>query len=155
MPLHDVLEGRYPATATLQNAHADAAARGVVSQRNPPRATPRSGCATCSARAAPYSGDVIAIALDDDQGAYLDNDTWPAPHWHAYVDWLRSVVRGCRRLRAFRSSSTRIEMKVTAAAPAWAWGDWYQSDAYSHRRARSRATSISRPDCCRRNRAIR
>ena len=26
MPLHDVLEGRYPATATLQNAHADAAA---------------------------------------------------------------------------------------------------------------------------------
>ena len=26
MPLHDVLEGRYPATATLQNAHADTAA---------------------------------------------------------------------------------------------------------------------------------
>ncbi len=26
MPLHDVLEGRYPATATLQNAHADDAA---------------------------------------------------------------------------------------------------------------------------------
>ena len=26
MPLHDVLEGRYPATATLQNANADAAA---------------------------------------------------------------------------------------------------------------------------------
>ena len=26
MPLHDVLEGRYPATATLQNAHSDDAA---------------------------------------------------------------------------------------------------------------------------------
>jgi hypothetical protein len=23
------------------------------------------------------------------------------------------------------------DMKVTASAPAWAWGDWYQSDAYS------------------------
>ena len=33
----------------------------------------------------PYSHDIVAIALDDDQGAYLDNDTWPAPHWHAYV----------------------------------------------------------------------
>ena len=36
MPLHDVLEGRYPATATLQNAHADAAARGVARKRYAP-----------------------------------------------------------------------------------------------------------------------
>ena len=33
MPLHDILEGRYPATATLQNAHSDAAAAQWL--RNP------------------------------------------------------------------------------------------------------------------------
>ncbi len=38
--------------------------------------------------------DVIAIALDDDQGAYLDNDTWPAPNLQAYLAWLRGVVHG-------------------------------------------------------------
>ncbi len=52
----------------------------------------------------PYSQDVIAIALDDDQGAYLDNDTWPAPHWHAYIGWLRSTVQSSHRFArsAFR-----------------------------------------------------
>jgi len=128
MPLHDVLEGRYPATATLQNAHADAAAAEWLAN-----ATHRQYAAewlrAALRVAAPYSHDVVAIALDDDQGAYLDNDTWPAPHWHAYVDWLRSVVRGVAgpRIPVFINT---YQTKVTAAAPAWAWGDWYQSDAY-------------------------
>ena len=78
---------------------------------------------------APYAGDIIAVALDDDQGAYLNNDTWPAPHWHAYVRWLTEVVRANagRRVPLFINT---FEMRVPAASPAWAWGDWYQSDAY-------------------------
>jgi amino acid transporter len=128
MPLHDVLEGRYPATATLQNAHADAAGAEWLAN-----ATHRRYAAMWLRDvlrvAAPYSRDVVAIALDDDQGAYLDNDTWPAPHWHAYVDWLRSVVRAAAGPRIPLFINT-YQMKVTAAAPAWAWGDWYQSDTY-------------------------
>ncbi len=105
MPLHDVLEGRYPATATLQNAHADAAARNGSRNAHASAVPRRSGCATCCTRSNHTRSDVIAIALDDDQGAYLDNDTWPAPHWHAYVGWLRSTVRIGDRQRAFRFSS--------------------------------------------------
>jgi amino acid transporter len=128
MPLHDVLEGRYPATATLQNAHADAAAAEWLAN-----ATHRRYAAAWLRAAlrvaAPYSRDVVAIALDDDQGAYLDNDTWPAPQWHTYVDWLRSVVRSAAGSHIPVFINT-YQTKVTAAAPAWAWGDWYQSDAY-------------------------
>ncbi len=92
MPLHDVLEGRYPATATLQNAHADAA--GAEWLANATHRQYASAWLRDVLRVvAPYRKDVIALALDDDQGAYLDNDTWPAPHWRAYVDWLRGVVR--------------------------------------------------------------
>ncbi|MBV8489426.1 MAG: hypothetical protein JO199_02765 [Candidatus Eremiobacteraeota bacterium] len=79
---------------------------------------------------APYAGDVVAIALDDDQGAYIDNDTWPAPHWHAYIGWLRLTVQSAAGSRVPLFINT-FESRVTAAAPAWAWGDWYQSDAYS------------------------
>ena len=43
MPLHDVLEGRYPATATLQNAHADAAAAEMARQRDSIWAPPANG----------------------------------------------------------------------------------------------------------------
>ena len=85
----------------------------------------------------PYSHDVIAIALDDDQGAYLDNDTWPAPHWHAYIDWLRSTVQSVTGSRIPLFVNT-YEMKVPAASPVWAWGNWYQSNSYTYRRARSR-----------------
>ncbi len=128
MPLHDVLEGRYPATATLQNAHADAA--GAEWLANATHCRYAAAWLRAVLRVtAPYSRDVVAIALDDDQGAYLDNDTWPAPHWHAYVNWLRSVVRGAAGTRIPLFINT-YQMKVTAAAPAWAWGDWYQSDAY-------------------------
>ncbi|MGR4064330.1 MAG: beta-galactosidase, partial [Vulcanimicrobiaceae bacterium] len=129
MPLHDVLEGRYPATATLQNAHADAAAAEWLAN-----GTHLSYASAWLRRVlttvAPFSHDVIAIALDDDQGAYIDNDTWPAPHWHDYVGWLAAEVRETtgRRVPLFINT---YETKVAAAAPAWAWGDWYQSDAFS------------------------
>ena len=129
MPLHDVLEGRYPATATLQNAHADAAAQAWL--RNPTHlraAAQWLGDALTAV--APYSHDVLAIALDDDQGAYLDNDTWPAPHWHAYVNWLRGSVRTIVGDRVPLFLNT-YEMKVPSASPAWAWGNWYQSGAYA------------------------
>jgi len=124
MPLHDVLEGRYPATATLQNARADDAAAQWL--RNPTHLHYASQWIRSALDAvAPYSRDVIAIALDDDQGAYLDNDTWPAPHWHAYIGWLRSVVRSAAGPRVPVFVNT-YEMKVPAASPAWAWGNWYQ-----------------------------
>jgi HSP20 family molecular chaperone IbpA len=129
MPLHDVLTGRYPATATLQNTQADAAAAQWLAN-----ATHRRYAATwlrsILTAVAPYAHDVLAIALDDDQGAYLDNDTWPAPHWRAYINWLGSVVRSVAGRRVVLFINT-WEMKVTAASPVWAWGNWYQSDAYS------------------------
>ncbi|MGA8534718.1 MAG: amino acid permease, partial [Candidatus Tumulicola sp.] len=129
MPLHDVLEGRYPATATLQNTQADAA--GDEWLRNATHLRGSQGWLRSVLRAAaPYAGDVIAVALDDDQGAYLDNDTWPAPRWHAYIDWLRLTVQSVIGTRVPVFVNT-FEMKVPAASPAWAWGDWYQSDAYA------------------------
>ncbi|HET6275542.1 MAG TPA: amino acid permease [Candidatus Cybelea sp.] len=128
MPLHDVLEGRYPATATLQNAHADAAAAEWLGN-----ATHLANAATWLRNvlrtAEPYSHDILAIALDDDQGAYLDNDTWPAPHWHAYVHWLRETVQSVAGTRVPLFLNT-YEMRVPGASPAWAWGNWYQSGSY-------------------------
>ncbi len=125
MPLHDVLTGRYPATATLQNAHADAA--GAEWLGNATHLRYAGGWLRDVLRVVrPYASDVIAIALDDDQGAYLDNDTWPAPHWRAYVGWLRSTVRSVVGPRVPLFINT-YEMRVTAASPAWAWGDWYQT----------------------------
>jgi amino acid transporter len=129
MPAHDVYEGRYPATATLQNAHADAAGAEWLANATHLRASAQ-WLHSVLAFVAPYSGDIISIALDDDQGAYIDNDTWPAPHWHAYVGWLRSTVQTVVGTRVPLFINT-FESKVTAQAPAWAWGDWYQSDAYS------------------------
>ncbi|MHB8590456.1 MAG: amino acid permease [Vulcanimicrobiaceae bacterium] len=129
MPLHDVLQGRYPATATLQNAHADDAAAEWMHNATHMRYAAQWLRAVLRA-AAPWRRDVIAIALDDDQGAYIDNQTWPAPHWQAYVRYLKSVVQSVvgDRLPLFINT---YQMKVTASAPVWAWGNWYQSDAYS------------------------
>lgn len=129
MPLHDVLEGRYPATATLQNAHANAAAAEWMANATHTRYASQ-WLARVLREVAPWSHDVIAIALDDDQGAYLDNDTWPAVQWHAYVRWLATTVRATAGPRVPLFINT-YQSKVTADAPAWAWGDWYQSDAYS------------------------
>jgi hypothetical protein len=128
MPLHDVLEGRYPATATLQNAHADAAANEWL--HNPVHLQYTSKWLhDVLTEIAPWSRDVIAIALDDDQGAYLDNDTYPAPHWHAYINWLKAQVQHTVGSRVPLFINT-YQMKVTASTPVWAWGNWYQSDAY-------------------------
>lgn len=128
MPLHDVLEGRYPATATFQNAHADAAAAQWLA--NPTHlANSAQWLRNVLRTVEPYSHDVLAIALDDDQGAYLDNDTWPAPHWHAYVGWLRETVESVAGSRVPLFVNT-YEMRVPSASPVWAWGNWYQSGAY-------------------------
>ncbi|HEY6485419.1 MAG TPA: amino acid permease, partial [Candidatus Cybelea sp.] len=128
MPLHDVLEGRYPATAALQNAHADAAAAEWLG--NATHLTEAGGWLHDVLNTVqPYSEDVIAIALDDDQGAYLDNDTWPAPHWHDYIGWLRKNVRAVVGPRVPLFINT-YEMKVPSASPQWAWGNWYQSGSY-------------------------
>src|SRR5579863_6028172 len=120
MPLSDVLSGRYPATATLQNAHADAAADEWLN--NPVHlAQSQQWLQSVLTAVAPYAGEIIAVALDDDQGAYLDNDTWPAPRWHAYIDWLRLTVQGVAGTRIPLFLNT-FDMKVPAASPAWAWG---------------------------------
>jgi len=128
MPLRDVLEGRYPATATLQNAHSNAAAREWLNNATHLRYATR-WLQHVYAVAAPYRDDIVAVALDDDQGAYLDNDTWPAPDFHRYVAYLASVAHRALGARVPVFINT-FEMKVTASAPAWAWGNWYQSDAY-------------------------
>jgi amino acid transporter len=129
MPLHDVLEGRYPATATLQNAHSDDAAAEWL--RN---ATHRRYAARWLQHALrefiPYADLVIAIALDDDQGAYIDNQTWPAPHLQTYLRWLDARVRAVAGPVVPTFINT-YDMKVPASSPVWAMGNWYQSDAYS------------------------
>jgi len=128
MPQHDVLEGRYPATATLQNAHADAAGAEWLNNRTHLRYA-SAWLHDVLHAVEPWSGDIIAIALDDDQGAYIDNDTWPGPHWRAYIDWLALQVEAVAGTRVPLFVNT-FQMKVTAASPVWAWGNWYQSDAY-------------------------
>jgi amino acid transporter len=129
MPLHDVLEGRYPATATLQNAHSDAAAAQWM--RN---ASHRWYAARWLHRALaefrPVADRVLAVQLDDDQGAYLDNDTYPAPHLHAYLRWLETQVRDVVGPRTLVFINT-FDMKVPSSSPVWAMGNWYQSDAYA------------------------
>lgn len=127
MPLRDVLEGRYPATATLQNAHSDAAAAQWLGNRTHLRYA-RRWLERVYQEFKPYRSDLAAIALDDDQGAYIDNDTWPAPDFHRYIAWLDALAHA-----AFADVPTFIntyQMKVTASAPVWAWGNWYQSDAF-------------------------
>ena len=129
MPRHDVLEGRYPATATLQNAHSDDAAAEWM--RN---ATHRRYAARWLRHAlhefVPYADLVIAVALDDDQGAYIDNQTWPAPHLQAYLRWLDAQVRSVTGPVVPTFINT-YDMKVPASSPVWAMGNWYQSDAYA------------------------
>jgi hypothetical protein len=73
---------------------------------------------------------VIAVALDDDQGAYIDNQTWPAPHLQAYLRWLDDQVRSVTGPVVPTFINT-YDMKVPASSPFWAMGNWYQSDAYT------------------------
>jgi hypothetical protein len=128
MPLHDVLEGRYPATATLQNHDADAAASEWLANETHLRSSAQ-WLSDALHAVEPYSHDVIAIALDDDQGAYLDNNTWPAPHWHAYIEWLRATVASIAGSKVPLFLNT-YEMKVPSASPVWAWGNWYQGNSF-------------------------
>ena len=129
MPLHDVLEGRYPATATLQNARSDDAAsewmRNATHLRYASRWLHRA-----LQEFKPVADRVLAVQLDDDQGAYLDNDTYRAPHLHAYLRWLEAQARQVvgRRTPVFINT---FEMKVPSSSPVWAMGNWYQSDAYA------------------------
>jgi amino acid transporter len=129
MPLHDVLEGRYPATATLQNAHSDDAAAQWLA--NPVHLAHASAWLHAALREfVPYADLVVAVALDDDQGAYIDNQTWPAPHLRAYLTWLQTQVRDVTGASLPTFINT-YDMKVPASSPVWAMGNWYQSDAYA------------------------
>ncbi len=128
MPLHDVLEGRYPATATLQNAHSDQAAAEWMSNSTHLRYADR-WLRRALMEVAPWGRDVLAIALDDDQGAYLNNQTWPAANFQAYLHHLAGTVRSVAGTSIPLFINT-YQMKVTASAPVWAWGNWYQSEAY-------------------------
>jgi amino acid transporter len=129
MPAHDVLEGRYPATATLQNAHSDDAAAQWLA--NPTHLRYASRWLRAALREfVPYADLVVAIALDDDQGAYIDNQTWPAPHLQRYLGWLQAQVRSVAGPWVPTFINT-YDMKVPASSPVWAMGNWYQSDAYA------------------------
>ncbi len=129
MPLHDVLEGRYPATATLQNAHSDDAAaewmRNATHLRYASRWLHRA-----LAEFRPVADLVLAVQLDDDQGAYLDNQTYPAPHLQRYLRWLDAQVRDVVGPITPTFINT-YEMRVPASSPVWTMGNWYQSDAYA------------------------
>ena len=129
MPLHDVLEGRYPATATLQNARSDAAAAEWLNNPTHLRYAAR-WLHRALAEFRPYADRVIAVQLDDDQAAYLDNDTYPAPHLQRYLGWLRAQVRDVAGAHVPVFINT-FEMKVPSSSPVWAMGNWYQSDAYA------------------------
>ena len=129
MPLHDIFEGRYPATATLQNANSDDAAAQWLANTDHLHYA-RRWLQTVLREFRPVADRVIAVQLDDDQGAYIDNQTWPAPHLQAYLRLLEATVRSVvgPQLPVFINT---YEMKVTASAPVWAMGNWYQSDAYA------------------------
>jgi hypothetical protein len=129
MPLHDILEGRYPSTATLQNANSDDAAAQWLANATHMRYASR-WLRTALHEFVPFADQLVAVQLDDDQGAYIDNQTWPAPHLAAYLGALETVVRSVvgSQLPVFINT---YEMKVTASAPVWAMGNWYQSEAYS------------------------
>jgi len=150
MPLHDLLEGRYPPTATLQNAHSDDAAAQWLRNATHLRYA-RRWLERVLHECAPFANRIVAVALDDDQGAYLDNQTYPAPNLRAYLGWLRGVVHGVTGPRELVFINT-YQMKVPASSPVWTMGNWYQSDAYTlgeHDRAQlefSTALLNTRPD---------
>ncbi len=129
MPMHDVLEGRYPATATLQNSHSDDAAAEWLGNATHLRYASRWLHAALR-EFEPYADLVIAVALDDDQGAYIDNQTWPALNLQHYLRWLQTQVRAVTG-PALPTFINTYDMKVPASSPVWAMGNWYQSDAYA------------------------
>ena len=129
MPEHDILEGRYPATATLQNAHSDDAAAQWMHNATHMRYATR-WLQRVLRECAPVADRIVAVALDDDQGAYIDNQTYPAPNLKAYLERLRDIVRDATAPSVLTFINT-YQMKVPASSPVWAMGNWYQSDAYA------------------------
>ena len=129
MPLRDVLDGRYPATATLQNAHSDDAAAEWMRNRTHLRYASR-WLHRALAEFRPVADLVLAVALDDDQGAYIDNQTYPAPHLQQYLHWLDGQARDVVGPTTPTFINT-YEMRVPSSSPVWTMGNWYQSDAYT------------------------
>src|ERR1700688_3060850 len=129
MPLHDVLEGRYPATATLQNAHSDDAAAEWMRNGTHMRYAAR-WLRRALREFVPYADRVLAVQLDDDQGAYIDNQTYPAPNLHRYLGWLEAQVREVIG-PATPAFINTYQMRVPSSSPVWTMGNWYQSDAYT------------------------
>ena len=129
MPLHDVLEGRYPATATLQNARSDDAAAEWLRNRTHLRYASR-WLHRALDEFRPVADRVLAVQLDDDQGAYIDNQTYPAPHLRRYLRWLERQVREVVGPLTPAFVNT-YQMRAPWSSPVWTMGNWYQSDAYT------------------------
>jgi hypothetical protein len=129
MPLHDILEGRYPATATLQNAHSDDAAAEWMNNQTHLTYSAR-WIARALAECKPYASRILAVQLDDDEGAYIDNQTYPAPHLTAYLQLLNDRVHAALGPQMPTFINT-YQMRVPSAAAVWTMGNWYQSDAYT------------------------
>jgi len=149
MPLHDILEGRYAATATLQNAHSDDAAAEWLHNPTHLRYAAR-WLHAALAEFRPVADRVIAVQLDDDQAAYSDNQTWPAPHLQAYLRWLERQVRSVVGPTIPTFINT-YDMKVPASAPTWAMGNWYGTAAHLGEHDRTEldftaATLTTQPD---------
>jgi hypothetical protein len=123
MPQHDILEGRYAATATLQNAHSNEAAAQWL--RNPVHLRyAERWLRTTLGELKPYADLVLAVQLDDDQAAYTDNQTWPAPNLQRYLRWLDGQVRAVIGPTTPTFINT-FDMKVPGSAPVWAMNNWY------------------------------
>jgi hypothetical protein len=128
MAQHELLEGRYPPTATMQNARSDDAAAEWMSNPTHMKYAAR-WLQTVLREFEPVADRVIAIQLDDDQAAYIDNQTYPAPHLHAYLEWLRDAVRAASG-RSVPVYINTYQPKVPGSLPVWEWGNWYQGGAY-------------------------
>ena len=90
----------------------------------------------------PWSHDVIAIALDDDQGAYIDNDTWPAPHWHAYIG-LVEIARSSRLPALARAALHQyVPDEGYRVVAGMGVGQLVSERRVPHRRSRSLATGV-------------
>ena len=93
---------------------------------------------------------MIAIALDDDQGAYLDNNTWPAPHWHAYIGWLRQTVASIVGTQSSALHQHLRDAACRARRRLGRGGIGIRATRIASAHTIS-PTSILRPDCCRRS----
>ncbi len=115
---------------------------------------PRSGCAIAThlryasrwlhralEEFRPVADRVIAVQLDDDQGAYLDNDTYPAPHLHRYLHWLESQVREVIGPRTPVFINT-FEMKVPDVVAGVGDGQLVPERRVRDRRARPRRARV-------------